>query len=356
MMTVNFAKDLLQQSRDVFQSKEKHPRFKMLWHGGEPLLWGVDNFREILLYIKTLFEGCKYDVSIQTNLTLLNDEYINLFKENNVNVGISLDGPKYLHNFLRVPADNKTDSFEIIMSNVKRLQNEGFRIGCVSVLSKKHIGNIRNFYNFMQQNNIFFRANPLYCAGESKGIINEMGITPSEYSEMVIELFDLWYYDETNKNDNSTFIEMASNLITGKTSLCVFKNNCQNGVICISPSGDVVPCGRFCDIELIDKFSYGNLHTDNLQTIINRREEKDAYRRSSYIEKTNCKECYLFSICYGGCLHDGYSIDGNFDKKTIFCISYKKIYKHITNRLREIGIESIIKEPFNDNYEGTNGI
>jgi len=344
-MTVDFAKDLLRQAKDVFLKKNIKRPLKILWHGGEPLLWGANNYKEIFPYIATLFDGFNYKISIQTNLTLLNDAYISLFSDYNVHIGVSLDGPKSLHDNLRVANDGESGTFDTIQQNIKRLRNNNIRVGCISVLSKNHIEHIKELYDFMCENNLGFKANPLFRAGESTGIIEDIGITPDEYAKMTIELFDLWFYDKANRNNNATFVEMASNLLTGKTSLCVFNSNCQHNITCISPSGEVVPCGRFCDEGLIEKFTYGNLHTDNLQTIVNRRKESDAYKRSVHMEKISCKACYLYSICHGGCLHDGYNVAGNFEKKTFLCNAYKKIYRHIANRLQEIGLKNVIEFP-----------
>lgn len=344
MMTADFAKDLLRQAKDVFLKDDKKKPLKILWHGGEPLLWGKENYREIFPFIKKLFDGYNYKISIQTNLTLLDNDYITLFKDFDIHIGVSLDGSEYMHDPLRVTYDNK-GTFDLIMRNIMRLRDRNIRVGCISVLSKNHIGHIKELYDFMCENRLGFKANPLFRAGESTGIIDKIGITPAEYAEMTIELFDLWFYDEINRNNNATFVEMASNLLTGKTSLCVFNSNCQNSITCISPSGELVPCGRFCDEGLIEKFTYGNLHIDNLQTIVNRRKESDTYKRAVHIDKTSCKVCYLYSVCHGGCLHDGYNVAGNFDKKTFLCNAYKKIYRHIATRLKEIGLESVVQFP-----------
>lgn len=348
MMSIEFAKRLLEQARDVFLKKNTKKPLKILWHGGEPLLWGENNYKEIFSYISTLFNGYNYKISIQTNLTLVNSTYISLFKKYKVHIGVSLDGPKFLHDNLRI-SGNGDGTFDIVMQNIKRLRKEKIKVGCICVLSKNHINHIKDLYDFMCANNLGHKANPLFRAGESIKIINDIGITPNEYAKMTIELFDLWFYDKKNKNNNATFSEMASNLLTGQTSLCVFNSNCQNSIICISPSGDVVPCGRFCDEKLINKFTYGNLFVEDLATIVNRRRESDAYKRTLRIEMQSCKKCYLFSICHGGCLHDGYNVAGDFNKKTFLCNAYKKIYQHIAKRLHEIGLESVINFPIANN-------
>jgi len=331
-MTVDFAKNVLHQVKDyLFQNKQQ--RIEILWHGGEPLLWGIENYEEILEFSKHEFCDFDYRTTMQTNLSLINERYIDLFLKYRVNLSFSIDGTKELHDDLRV-TQNGEGTFDIIMNKVKLCREKGLHLGCIVVANRNHIGKIPELYKFMCDNKIGFKFNSLFNAGEAKKGISEFGLTPSEYAEIYIELFDLWFDDEKNKLHMSSFVDIAAGLISKKVTGCTLGQNCQEQFLAISPQGDVVPCGRFCDEELI-KYSYGNLNTESLESILQKRKNTDAYNRHKYIEASSCKKCKFFDICHGGCLHDGYINGGNFKTKTFLCESYKKILTHISKKLKE---------------------
>jgi uncharacterized protein len=335
--TVEFTKHLLKQAKKCFLQNEKR-NFTLIWHGGEPLLWGINNYKSIFEFMEKEFEGYNYQNNIQTNLLLINEDIIGLFKKYNVKVGFSLDGIREINDIQRIDKHGN-GTFDLIMDKFALCKNNKLELGCIVVATKKHIGKVKELYNFMSENNIGFKLNPIFNSGEAKENIDEYGLTPSEYADMSIELFDLWYFDTKHKNNNSIFVDIASNLATKKITGCLFEENCQNSFLGISPYGNVLPCGRFCDEEEI-KYSYGNLHMENLDTILSRINESEMYKRFEYIKESDCKYCEYFYACHGGCLHDGYLKSGDFKSKTFLCSAYKKIFPHILKRLKEVNISA----------------
>ena len=330
---IEFAKHIILNLKQVLSAQHKK-KLNIIWHGGEPLLWGLENYREILRFSAVELSEFNVRHSIQTNLTLINQYYIDLFKQYNVHIGFSLDGYKAINDSQRVFA-NGDGTHDVIMNKLELCKKHGLSLGCIVVGSKKHIGHIPELYNFLSENNINFKFNPIFTAGEAVNNTDEYGITPDGYASMTIELFDLWFNDEEHKIIESNFVEIASNIVTKHTNGCMFGKNCQDNFIAITPTGDVMPCGRFCDNSL-KQYSYGNIKTDSLENILNRIKVTDFYKRYIYIENSSCSECEFFNICHGGCLHDGFLKSGDFKSKTFLCSAYRKIFSHISERLREL--------------------
>ena len=335
-MDLEFAKRILLEIKEQYNS---HQKLEILWHGGEPLLWGIENYRIIFEFIDKEFTDVRHVISMQTNLSLITDEFIDLFLKYNVSVGISLDGPQNINDSERV-FPNGRGTFNTVLSKLRHCKERGLHMGCIIVATKKHIGRIPELYNFMCDNGINFKMNPLFISGEAKRNESELGLTIDEYVTMTTELFDLWFYDKKNKINNSKFIDIASGLLTRKMSLCSLGENCQEHVICVAPNGDVLPCGRFCDSELMH-FSYGNLHNEHYCDVLKRIKESKAYKRADFIKNSNCSKCKYFNICHGGCLHDGYINSGDFESKTFMCSANKKIFSNIESRLKETGLMQI---------------
>ena len=332
MMDISLAQLFFSQLKEYVKARSVK-KITIIWHGGEPLLWGEENFKTILEFIDSSFKDVQHKISIQTNLSLITESFIELFKAHNVQVGFSLDGNKSINDSQRVYIGGK-GTFDDIICKLELCRRAGLSIGCIVVGSKKHIGKIKELYGFMCENHLNFKFNPLFVSGEAKSHSNEYGVTVSEYADMAIELFDLWYHDNENELVESNYVEIASNLLSDKPSHCLFGSNCQDNFFAVSPSGDIMPCGRFCDEEY-RMLSYGNIQDKSLKDILDGRKEYDAYQRASFIAKSVCSKCEFFNICHGGCLHEGFLNNGDFRHKTFLCAAYKRIFKHIQTTIKE---------------------
>ena len=332
MMSISLAKDFIKQLK-IYTQKKRIKKVTIIWHGGEPLLWGVERYSEILDFISEELKECAIKYCIQTNLSLLSESYISLFKKYNVHIGFSLDGNKDINDAHRVYPDGN-GTFDDIMSKVDLCRSNGLNIGCIVVGSRNHIGKIEELYHFLCEKKLNFKFNPLFISGEAKLNNDSFGITPSEYADMAIELFDLWYHDSGNELVESNFVEISSNLLSGKTSHCLFGRNCQDHFFAVSPTGDIMPCGRFCDEEY-KGLSYGNITRKSLVEILENRKKYEPYQRASYIKNSECNKCEFYNICHGGCLHEGFLTSKDFKHKTFLCAAYKRIFKHIKTVLSD---------------------
>lgn len=337
---VSFVRNAIGQIKEHIVKNKSRKKVTFIWHGGEPLLWGVENFRQAFEFMEEELADIDYSNSIQTNLSLLTEEYVDLFLKYNVHVGFSIDGFRVLNDSQRVFADG-SGTYDVIMDKLTMARTKGLSMGCIIVGTKNSIGRVKELYQFVSDNKLNFKFNPLFISGEAQHNNYELGITAGEYADMAIELFDLWYNDAESRITESNFVEIASNILTGHTSGCLFGKNCQDNFFAIAPTGDVFPCGRFCD-ESTAEFSYGNLHDESLADIFARAKKSDCYNRYKFIEAGSCGQCEYFNICHGGCLHDGYLRSGYFRSKTFLCSAYKKIFKHIKER---ISIDELSQRP-----------
>ncbi len=335
LFDINFAKQIVIQLKSLMQEKPRR-KLTIIWHGGEPMLWGIDNYREIWAYMQQELSGYEVHNSMQTNLSLVNDEWIDLFLQYDVHVGFSLDGTQEIHDQQRVDTHGEL-TFERIIANYRRCKERGMHIGCIVVGSKKHQGHIPELYHFMRDEGIGFRFNSLFISGEAQNNMDEYGITAQEYADMCMELFDLWFDNHEGKVTESNFVEIASNIATGKPTGCMFTKNCQDNFLAIAPTGNVMPCGRFCDEDL-RQYSYGNLHNETLAEILPRIKHTETYKRAEYIAASDCAKCKWYNICHGGCLHDGFLRNSDFKSKTFLCQAYKRIFAHIEKRMEEKGM------------------
>ena len=314
---------------DQVMSYNKFARTVFIFHGGEPLLISLKNWNRILNY----FREKKYRVEIhmQTNGTLINGDFINLFKEFYVRVGVSLDGPASMNDKNRV-FKNGRGSFYTIFTNLQKLKNTNLNFGCLVTLNTANIENIEKIYAFFKKYNISFNIRPIFKTRYS--VPKEFLITPQEYAGAFCKLFDLWFDDtETKTSLISDFDKMIAQFISPTEGLatCIFIKNCSKHFVSFGLEGNLYPCDR---IRGEADFLYGNIQKDDLANLLNIPVAKPLSYRWIKLSKTNCKDCYVSRYCNGGCPANGYYYYGSYFKKDYFCEAYKIILKHVYERIK----------------------
>lgn len=329
-MSVDLAKNVI-DSIAGFLAEKGHRSCKIIWHGGEPLLWGIDNYECVFLYMKDFYPNISWDNNLQTNLTLLSDDSLCILRKYGVKLSTSMDGYEELHDMTRVTASGG-GSFNIVMDKLSILRKNKIKIGVLVVLNSQNIDRLLDIYEFYKKNNQNFIVNPLYLEGEAKHNSN-LSITPEQYSDAIIGLFDYWINDDT-AIDIPIFTEWVSSLITNKASVCTYSENCQNVFTTIEPSGDISACDRLCGN---DDYIFGNIMTTSLSAAYEKKREIFA-NRTNILENTECKDCKYWKICHGGCPADSIMNKGSINEKFTYCEALKRIYSHIENYINTNGL------------------
>ncbi|PKP59713.1 hypothetical protein CVT91_06300 [Candidatus Atribacteria bacterium HGW-Atribacteria-1] len=316
---------LLLKFTDEIMYYNKFVPTNFFFYGGEPLLINAENWKEILNY----FKEKNYDIipSIQTNGTLINNDFINLFKEFNLKIGVSLDGPASMNDQNRV-FKNGRRTFSIVVKNIQKLKKAGVEFSCLLTLNKTNIGKVNAIYTFFKKNNISFKIRPIF---ETKyHVPKNLLITPQEYGKAVCKLFDFWFDDSKINafliNDFVTLIEQFVKPSEGNRE-CSFVKNCSKHFIYFELEGNLWSCCHTIHF-------YGNIQKDNLANILNSSKAKQLQRRWEMLSKSDCKNCEFAKWCYGGCGSRAYLYYDDYFKKDYFCEAYKIILKHTHERIK----------------------
>jgi uncharacterized protein len=310
---------------------------KFIWHGGEPLIAGLSFFKKAV-EIQNIYRLKGYRIlnAIQTNLTLLNDKFIDFFLENEFGVGTSLDGNKYLHD------KNRNNSFDRVYNNLMIAKQRGLHVGVICILSKETIKYIDEIYYFFRNNNFDFTLSPVI---PNKRYMENI-LTPEEYYNALKRLFELWYYDsECRIRVNPCGSIIQSILLKGINLSCIHSENCLNHFMTFLPNGDVYPCNRFTDYS---DFYIGNICSDTFSNILNsERRKKLTNRVANNIPE--CTNCEYKAYCKGGCMNHAYEFYGAVNKPDYYCKSFFRIFKDINQSINN----SIQKSKINNFNYGT---
>lgn len=326
------SREILQRSISQLMSLPSR-NVTFIWHGGEPLLVGMDFYEEaICLQSQHQKKDAQKIVNnIQTNATLLNQEWINFLQKSNFNISISLDGPSEIHKMHRL-SPSGTNSFTHIMQAVKLLMDNKLKFGLLAVVTKNSIKKPKEIYDFFAHNG--FKSFDFLPCIEIKKDTGEMigsSITASEFADFMIQVFDLWIKDDNPDIHIRYFDNVLKGLLGGKPTLCKFAGTCSN-FITIACNGDIYPCDNFVGYSAL---KFGNILNDDLQEVIEGGKHKNFVEKINAI-KPECSNCEWYQICRGGCPYYSYMLGQDFSNENYFCEARKSILKHVEKSLKRI--------------------
>ena len=307
-----------------------------IFHGGEPLLLKKEFFEKVICIENKYARSEVHSVqnAIQTNLTLLTLDLWRFFKKTGFRLSSSLDGNSKLNDRTRICKDG-SGTFEKIMHsiNIARPNTDAKSpIGCISILTKEKLSKIAEIYHFFKENNISFEINPPAITGNAEKNRIKVEVTPEEWGNAMVELFDIWFHDQTKPFIEIPFLSrVAAGFLSGRINSCTFGGTCRNRYISINPNGDVFPCGKF---SAGDTFKLGNINEHSVTQIIQSSTNRYLLTRNAETIE-GCKSCDFKEICKGGCFYNAFLETGDPLKKDSLCKGYKIIYSHIKKVLRE---------------------
>ncbi len=302
------------------------------FQGGEPTLRGLAFFRLFAeLVRKYNTKGLSVRFAIQTNGTLLDEEWARFLHEEKFLVGLSLDGTQAVHDRMRVDAAGK-GTFETILSAARLLQAHKVDFNILTVVTAYTAKNIGRIYPFFMKNGLVWQQyipclDPL---GEPRGRA-DYSLTPALYARFMKELFDLWYRDVAS----GRFVyvrhleNLAGALMGQPPEHCGMLGRCSMQSV-VEADGSVYPC----DFYVLDRYRLGNLNTDTYEDLTK------ALEASRFIEESlpqagECRACRWFGLCRGGCRRDR---DSGAEELGLnyFCPAYKQFYEYAVPRLQAL--------------------
>ncbi|MEN6519856.1 MAG: anaerobic sulfatase maturase [Armatimonadota bacterium] len=279
------------------------PQVTIAWQGGEPTLMGLDFFRRsVEAEKKYLKPGMQVENTLQTNGVLLDDDWCRFLSDNNFLVGLSLDGPKALHDTYRKDKTGKS-VFENVIEAVRLMQERKveFNILCtVNTANSPHPLEVYRFFrdeldaHYIQFIPIVERDNDTgYQEGEK---ITERSVKPEQYGRFLIEIFDEW----VRKDVGSTFVQFFDGVLAswlrGYSTLCVLRPTCGEGVA-LEHNGDLYSCDHFVEPRGL----LGNMMETPLAELVSSQKQRDFGKAKQDLLPKYCRECRYLFTCNGEC-------------------------------------------------------
>lgn len=310
---------------DVFT--DDYDSINFLFQGGEPSLAGLDFFNKFHDLLESYNKNhTRLSFAIQTNGTLLDENWISLFKKYDYLVGLSIDGLEEIHDSLRLDRENKP-SFDKALKAVELLKKNSIDFNILTVVTKPMAHRASEVYDFYKKLGIsYMQFIPVIdpIGGKYEGI----SLEGNDYGVFLDELFDSWYRDiKKGKFISIRFFENLLLILMGRMpEACEMVGRCSVNIT-IEADGTIYPC----DFYAREDFALGRVGDERISDVIFSRKAYDFVRRSFDL-KSKCKTCPYLSLCRGGCFR--YRDE---DGLNILCQAFKYFYRRNLPRLIDLG-------------------
>lgn len=316
------------------------------WHGGEPTLRPLSFYQKAVELQKKYAGGRIIHNSLQTNGTLLTDEWCRFLKANNWLVGISIDGPEELHDRYRRDSQGKP-SWKRVMEGIRLLQHYGVEWNAMAVVNRYNADHPQSFYRFFKsigcqyiQFTPIVERNVQHADGRHLASINDaddapvtdFSVTPEQWGNFLCGLFDEWVKQDIGKVFVQIFDSMLANWVGVAPGTCIYAKECGHAGV-MEFNGDVYSCDHF----VFPQYKLGNINEHTLIEML----YGEKQRRFSQLKYNKlprqCKECRWAFACHGECpknrfVNDRYGNPG----LNYLCAGYRRFFEHIAPTMDEM--------------------
>lgn len=302
-----------------------------MFQGGEPTLAGLAFFEKaVSLQKRYNHKRLTIHNAIQTNGLVLDGNWAEFFARNRFLVGLSLDGPKELHDRYRLDPEGK-GTYNRVFRAAQLLKKHGVEFNILTVVTKQTANAIGKVYGFFDRSRLDYQQyipcmDPL---GETGGG-QPYSLGPEEYGNYLCRLFDLWCADaeQGRVKYNRTFFNYLSILQGGPPESCNMQGRCSVQYV-VEADGSVYPC----DFYVLDAWRLGNLNTDSFDRIDRRRTELGFIQQSEAVAE-DCCGCRWYGLCRGGCRRDRPAGADGALGKNMYCEAFRRFFEHAVPRMK----------------------
>ena len=331
--------EMLEQFTREYIEAQTMSQVLFTWHGGEPLLRSIDFYRKALSLQQKYAGGRRIDNVIQTNGTLLTDEWCEFFAQNHWLVGISIDGPQPYHDHYRLTAAGKP-SWKKVMQGIKLLKKHGVEWNAMAVVNAYNANHPLEFYRFFKENGCqFLQFTPIVerltrhedgrtlasLADKDEISLSEASVTPEQWGYFLCAIFDEWVRKDVGKIFVEIFDCTLANWMGISPGICAYSKECGHAGV-MEHNGDVYSCDHF----VFPEYKLGNIRDHSLIDMLYGEQQQEFSRLKHSSLPRQCKECDMEFACHGECPKNRFMKDKYGDSGLNYlCPGYYHYYQHV---------------------------
>lgn len=347
--------EMLEQFTREYIEAQTMNQVLFTWHGGEPLLRSIDFYRKALSLQQKYAGGRRIDNVIQTNGTLLTDEWCEFFAQNHWLVGISIDGPQPDHDHYRLTAAGKP-SWKKVMQGIKLLKKHGVEWNAMAVVNAYNANHPLEFYRFFKENGCqFLQFTPIVerltrhedgrtlasLADKDEISLSEASVTPEQWGYFLCAIFDEWVRKDVGKIFVEIFDCTLANWMGISPGICAYSKECGHAGV-MEHNGDVYSCDHF----VFPEYKLGNIRDYSLIDMLYGEQQQEFSRLKHSSLPRQCKECDMEFACHGECPKNRFMKDKYGDSGLNYlCPGYYHYYQHVAPYMDYMKQELMAQRP-----------
>ncbi len=347
--------EMLEQFTREYIEAQTMPQVLFTWHGGEPLMRSIDFYKKALALQKKYAHGKQIDNVIQTNGTLLTDEWCEFFAQNHWLVGISIDGPQEYHDHYRVTPAGKP-SWEKVMQGISLLKKHRVEWNAMAVVNAYNAEHPLEFYHFFRDNGCqYLQFTPIVerltehedgrtlasLADDREIPLADASVTPQQWGNFLCTIFDDWVRHDVGKAFVEIFDCTLANWMGVLPGICAYSKECGHAGV-MEHNGDVYSCDHF----VFPEYKLGNIREQSLIDMLYG-EKQQAFSRLKHTSlPRQCKECDMEFACHGECPKNRFEKDKYGEPGLNYlCQGYYQYYSHVAPYMDFMKRELLAQRP-----------
>ena len=347
--------ETLEQFTREYIEAQTMPQVLFTWHGGEPLMRSIDFYKKALALQKKYAHGKQIDNVIQTNGTLLTDEWCEFFAQNQWLVGISIDGPQEYHDHYRVTPAGKP-SWEKVMQGIQLLKKHRVEWNAMAVVNAYNAEHPLEFYHFFRDNGCqYLQFTPIVerltehedgrtlasLADDREIPLTDASVTPQQWGNFLCTIFDDWVRHDVGKTFVEIFDCTLANWMGVLPGICAYSKECGHAGV-MEHNGDVYSCDHF----VFPEYKLGNIREQSLIDMLYG-EKQQAFSRLKHTSlPRQCKECDMEFACHGECPKNRFEKDKYGEPGLNYlCQGYYQYYSHVAPYMDFMKRELLAQRP-----------
>ncbi len=350
------SEDLLEKFIKEYISAQTMPQVLFTWHGGETLMRPLSFYRRAMELQRQYAGGRTIDNCIQTNGTLLTDEWCRFFKENNWLVGVSIDGPQEFHDEYRRDKQRRP-SFHKVMQGIELLKKHGVEWNGMAVVNDFNADYPLEFYQFFKDIGChYIQFTPIVerllphkdgrqlasvCDEEEKAQIADFSVSPEQWGDFLCAIFDEWVKKDVGTYYIQLFDATLANWMGEPPGVCTLAPTCGHAGV-MEFNGDVYACDHF----VFPEYKLGNIYRQSLvEMMYGERQQRFGLDKDASLPRL-CKACPWLFACHGECPKNRFLRTPEGEPGLNYlCKGYRKFFQHVAPYMDFMKQELLNKRP-----------
>jgi uncharacterized protein len=328
--TPRMSDEVLEKIVASYMKTNQNSNYAFGWQGGEPMIMGLSFFQKAIEFQKQYAPpGAIISNGLQTNGTLITNDFARFLGEFKFLLGVSLDGPAYIHDYYRKTIGKKA-THNLVMRGIEYLRQNKVEFNILILINNENVRKAREIYLYLREQGFYYQQYIPCVEYNEQNNPESFSITGEQWGAFLCDLFDQWLMKDINQISIRLFDSILEYLVYGRYNVCHMDKNCCQYFV-VEYDGSIYPCDFFVREDLL----LGNILEHTWENVL----DSPIYHKFGQ-EKSNlhkmCDSCSFINLCHGDC--QKFRIGSLESSKilSVLCKGWKKFYTYALPRFKII--------------------